>query len=108
MAVTILIADDHRLFRDGLRTLLGKEKNITVVAETTDGGDTVSAVDELKPDIVLMDISMPELNGIEATRRIVARGASTKIIMLSMHSDKRFITESLKAGAGSFTRRKAG
>jgi DNA-binding NarL/FixJ family response regulator len=99
MAITILIADDHRLFRDGLRTLLGKEKNIAVVAETTDGGETVSAVDELKPDIVLMDISMPELNGIEATRRIVSRGASTKIIMLSMHSDKRFITESLKAGA---------
>ncbi|MCX5752674.1 MAG: response regulator transcription factor [Candidatus Krumholzibacteria bacterium] len=97
--VTILIADDHRLFRDGLRALLGKQENIRVVAETTDGAETVSAAVQLKPDIVLMDISMPELNGIEATRRIVSQSAATRIIMLSMHSDRRFITESLKAGA---------
>jgi len=99
MPVTILIADDHRLFRDGLRTLLEKQRNVRVVAETTDGAETVAAALELKPDIVLMDISMSELNGIEATRRIVARGSATRIIMLSMHSDRRFITESLKAGA---------
>jgi two-component system response regulator NreC len=102
MPVTILIADDHRLFRDGLRNLLEKQKNIRVVAETTDGAETVSATIELKPDIVLMDISMSELNGIEATRRIVSQGASTRIIMLSMHSDKGFITESLKAGARGY------
>ena len=99
MPVTVLIADDHRLFRDGLRTLLEKQKNIRVVAETTDGVETVAAVAELKPDIVLMDISMSELNGIEAARRIVSQGSRTRIIMLSMHSDRRFITESLKAGA---------
>jgi len=99
MPVTVLIADDHRLFRDGLRTLLDKQKNVRVVAETTDGAETVSAVAELKPDIVLMDISMSELNGIEAARRIVSQGSPTRIIMLSMHSDRRFITESLKAGA---------
>ena len=100
--VTILIADDHRLFSDGLRNLLEKQRNIRVVAETTDGAETVSAALELKPDIVLMDISMSELNGIEATRRIVSQGAATRIIMLSMHSDKRFITESLKAGARGY------
>lgn len=99
MPVTVLIADDHRLFRDGLRTLLEKHTNIRVVGETTDGAETVSAAAELKPDIVLMDISMSELNGIEAARRIVSQGSSTRIIMLSMHSDRRFITESLKAGA---------
>jgi two-component system response regulator NreC len=97
--ITILIADDHRLFRDGLRNLLEKQRNFRVVAETTDGAETVSAAAELKPDIVLMDISMPELNGIEAARRIISRGAATRIIMLSMHSDRRFIMESLKAGA---------
>ncbi|MDD4857460.1 MAG: response regulator transcription factor [Candidatus Krumholzibacteria bacterium] len=97
--ITIIIADDHRLFRDGLRTLLDKQKNVRVVAETTDGAETISAVVELKPDIVLMDISMSELNGIEAARRIASQGAATRIIMLSMHSDRRFITESLKAGA---------
>jgi two-component system response regulator NreC len=97
--ITILIADDHRLFRDGLRTLLEKQGSIRVVAETTDGAETIRAAEELKPDIVLMDISMPELNGIEAARRIVSTGAATRIIMLSMHSDRRFIMESLKAGA---------
>lgn len=102
MPVTIIIADDHRLFRDGLRTLLDKQKNVRVVAETTNGAETVSAAAELKPDIVLMDISMPELNGIEATRRIVSRGAAIGIIMLSMHSDGRFVTESLKAGARGY------
>jgi len=102
MPVTILIADDHRLFRDGLRTLLDKQKNIRVVAETMDGAETVAAALELKPDIVLMDISMPELNGIEAARRIVSQCAATRIIMLSMHSDRRFITESLKAGASAY------
>jgi DNA-binding NarL/FixJ family response regulator len=99
MPTTILIADDHRLFRDGLRTLLEKQGSIRVVAETTDGVETVRAAAELKPDIVLMDISMPELNGIEATRRIVSTGAATRVIVLSMHSDRRFIMESLKAGA---------
>jgi two-component system response regulator NreC len=97
--IHILIADDHRLFRDGLRTLLEKQRSIRVVAETTDGAETIRAAEELKPDIVLMDISMPELNGIEAARRIVSTGAATRIIMLSMHSDRRFIMESLKAGA---------
>jgi two-component system response regulator NreC len=97
--ITIIIADDHRLFRDGLRTLLDKQKNVRVVAETTDGAETVSSVVELKPDIVLMDISMSELNGIEAARRIASQGSATRIIMLSMHSDRRFVMESLKAGA---------
>lgn len=97
--VSILIADDHRLFRHGLRTLLDKQSDMKVVGETTDGAETVSAALELKPDIVLMDISMPDLNGIEATRRLVAQDAGAGIIMLSMHSDRRFVTESLKAGA---------
>lgn len=102
MSVTILIADDHRLFRHGLRTLLDKQKDLKVVAETADGSETISRVRELKPDIVLMDISMPCLNGIEATRRILSEGAATKVIMLSMHSDSRFVVESLKAGAHAY------
>ncbi|MCU0640292.1 MAG: response regulator transcription factor [Candidatus Krumholzibacteria bacterium] len=99
MSTTILIADDHRLFRDGLRTLFAARKDIRVVAETTDGAETISAAAELKPDIVIMDVSMPGLNGIEAARRILSRETATRIIMLSMHSDRHFITESLKAGA---------
>jgi two-component system response regulator NreC len=102
MPVTILIADDHRLFRDGLRTLLAARRDVKVVAETSDGSETVSKAAELKPDIILMDVSMPGLNGIEAARRILSRGTSTRIIVLSMHSDRRFIAESLKAGARGY------
>ena len=102
MPVTILIADDHRLFRDGLRTLLEAQKDVSVIAETTDGSETVAAAAELKPDIVLMDVSMPGLNGIEATRRILSAPGPPKIIMLSMHSDRRFVLESLKAGAVAY------
>ncbi len=102
MQIRILIADDHRLFRDGLRTLLTAHKDMAVVGETTDGADTVSAAAELKPDVVLMDVSMPGLNGIEAARKIISRGGATKVIMLSMHSDRRFVAESLRAGAAGY------
>jgi DNA-binding NarL/FixJ family response regulator len=99
MTIRILIADDHRLFRDGLRHLLSHHDDIEVVGETTDGPGTIRAVSQLNPNLVLMDVSMPELNGIEATRRIRAEYASVKVIMLSMHSDQRFVVESLRAGA---------
>ncbi|NMC42923.1 MAG: response regulator transcription factor [candidate division Zixibacteria bacterium] len=95
----VLIADDHRLFRDGLRTLLEKQPDLTVVAETEDGAATVSAAVDIRPDIVLMDISMPGLNGMEAARRLLAAGPTVKVIMLSMHSDHHFVIESLKSGA---------
>jgi len=97
--IKVLIADDHRLFRDGLRTLLERQKNINIVGETKDGPETVMAVNKLHPDIILMDITMPGLNGIETARKILAQFDSIKILMLSMHSDRRYVTESLKAGA---------
>jgi DNA-binding NarL/FixJ family response regulator len=99
MKIKILIADDHRLFRDGLKALLEKQADMQVVGETADGIATVQAVQEKKPDIILMDISMPELNGIEATRQIIESRPDIRVIMLSMHSDQRYIAECLKAGA---------
>lgn len=99
MKFKILIADDHRLFRDGLKALLEKQTDMQVVGETPDGIATVKAVLDKKPDIVLMDISMPELNGIEATRQIMESRPETRVIVLSMHSDQRYIAECLKAGA---------
>jgi DNA-binding NarL/FixJ family response regulator len=102
MKLKVLLADDHRLFRDGLRTLLEKQADIQIIGETSDGPETVIAAHETKPDVILMDISMPNLNGIDATRKILSENSSIKVIMLSMHSDQRFVVESLKAGATGY------
>jgi two-component system response regulator NreC len=97
--VSVLLADDHKIMRAGLRSLLEKTANVTVVAEAEDGRQAVQLATELRPNLVIMDISMPKLNGIEATRQIMADLPDTKIIALSMHSDKRFLVEMFQAGA---------
>ena len=99
MSIRILLADDHQLFCDGLRALLDKEVDLEVVAESKDGRSAVQQAGELKPDVIVMDISMPDLNGMEATRQIVHRTPGTKVLALSMHSDRRFVEGMLKAGA---------
>jgi len=100
--IHLIIADDHKLFRLGLRQLLDRQKLIKVVGEAANGFEAVTLAHDLKPDIVLMDISMPELNGIEATRRIVDEDAAVHVIMLSMHADRRYIQEALRAGAKGY------
>ncbi len=95
----ILLVDDHRLFRSGLHSLLAKQPNIEIIGEAEDGVSAVRLAQELAPDIVLMDISMPKLNGIEATRQILSQNAAIRVIVLSMHADRRFVIEALKAGA---------
>ncbi|MBI3951159.1 MAG: response regulator transcription factor [Acidobacteria bacterium] len=99
MSLRILLADDHKIVRDGLRALLEKQSGLAVVAEAQDGRTTVRLARELAPDVIIMDISMPDLNGIEATRQIRTELPRIKVIALSMHSDQRFVTEVLKAGA---------
>jgi DNA-binding NarL/FixJ family response regulator len=100
--IKLVIADDHRLFRSGLRQLIEKQAGVSVVAEAATGFEAVAAAKELSPDIVVMDISMPELNGIEATRRIVDETNTVRVIILSMHSDRRYVTEALRAGAKGY------
>jgi RNA polymerase sigma factor (sigma-70 family) len=100
--IKLVIADDHRLFRSGLRQLIEKQPGIKVLAEAATGFEAVAAAKDLSPDIILMDISMPEQNGIEATRRIVDEAGSVRVIILSMHSDRRYITEALRAGAKGY------
>ena len=99
MSVKILIADDHKIMRDGLRTLLEKEKGLEVIAEAQNGRETVRLAEELRPDIIIMDISMDDLNGIDATRHIVEKNLGCRIIALSMHADKRFVAGMFEAGA---------
>jgi DNA-binding NarL/FixJ family response regulator len=102
MGIKILLADDHKLMREGLRALIKEQPNMNVVAEAEDGRTAVQLATKFTPDIIIMDISMPGLNGIEATRQIVASSASSKVIALSMHTGRRMILEILHAGAAGY------
>ena len=102
MSIKVLIADDHTIFREGMRSLLQKELNIKIVGEANNGREAVKLTLELKPDIVVMDITMPDLNGMEATRKIKKVIPQIKIICLSMHSDRRYVVDMFRAGASGY------
>jgi DNA-binding NarL/FixJ family response regulator len=102
MPTKVLLADDHRMVRDGLRALLEQQDDMEVVGEAENGRDAVRQARDLKPDIIVMDISMPDLNGVDATRQIRRRCSGTRVMALSVHSDRRFVTEMLKAGANGY------
>lgn len=99
MKIRILLADDHEVFREGLRSMIEKHGDLEVVGDAETGRVAVRMATQLKPDIIIMDIAMPDLNGIEATSQIRATIPETRVIALSMHSDKRFVTGMLRAGA---------
>lgn len=102
MTIKVLLADDHQIIRDGLCSLLTNEPDIEVVGEANDGRAAVEMTQRLKPDIVVMDITMPGLNGIEATRQVRAISGDIKVLALSMHADKRFVAGVLHAGASGY------
>ena len=102
MSIKVLIADDHQIMREGLRALLEKEFDIQVLGEADDGRMILRMARELEPDVIIMDVAMPDLNGIEATRQIVGELPGVKIIALSMHDDRRFVLNMLKAGAAGY------
>jgi DNA-binding NarL/FixJ family response regulator len=97
-----LIADDHKIVCDGLATLLKAEPDMVVVAQASNGRDAVRLAQKFSPEIVIMDVTMPDLNGIEAVRQILSANRSTKVIALSMHSDRRYVTGMLSAGASGY------
>jgi DNA-binding NarL/FixJ family response regulator len=102
MSIKILLADDHAIIRQGLHALLEKEPQMEVVGEAEDGRKALCLAQELVPDIIVMDITMPNLNGIDATHEIVSKFPEVKVIALSMHSNKRFVAGMLKAGASGY------
>ena len=99
---TIVVADDHKIVREGLVKLLEGRADFSVIGEAADGEEAVKMVLEKKADIVIMDIWMPRLSGIDATRRIVKRGSPTKVLVLSMHESRTYVEEVLRAGASGY------
>ena len=102
MIIKVLVADDHTIVREGFRALIEAEEDMEVVAEAADGRSAVKLSRKVQPDVVIMDIRMPELNGIEATRQIASEFPDIKIIGLSMHLERQFVSEMLKAGASGY------
>jgi DNA-binding NarL/FixJ family response regulator len=100
--IRILLADDHGLVRKGLRLLVESQEGLEVVAEAADGREAVRLAAELLPDIAILDIAMPNLNGIEATAQIVKSGADVRVVILSMHSDESYVVRALDAGARGY------
>ena len=97
--IRIIIADDHTFFREGLRLILGLQSNFEIVAEVGDGNELVEAALQYKPDLLIVDIGMPNLNGIEAVKQLSAKGCTAKVIALSMHTEDAIIMQMLIAGA---------
>ena len=99
--IKIFLADDHELFREGLRSLLTKEEDFEITGAAADGAEAVKAVLELRPDVVLMDVTMPGMNGILATEKICEAADNIAVIIISMHNDRRYIAEGSKPERGA-------
>lgn len=108
MSVSILLADDHRMFLDGLKTLLAAEPDLQVVGEAENGLDLLALAAELRPDVVVLDISMPGLNGVDAARRLLADDDPPRIVVLSMHADRRYVLGLLRAGVSAYLLKDSG
>lgn len=102
MSIKILLVDDHQIVRDGLRSLIERQADMEVVAEADNGRLAMRQIRELAPDVVIMDVAMPDLNGVDASRQILAEFPQVRIIGLSMYSDRRFIAGMLRAGAAGY------
>ena len=102
MPTSVVLCDDHRLLREGLRKVIESDADLEVIGESDNGRDTVRLARQLEPDVVVMDVSMPDLNGIDATRQIRDLGLPCKVLALSMHSDDQYVKGMLQAGASGY------
>ncbi|WP_336864904.1 response regulator transcription factor [Peribacillus frigoritolerans] len=102
MKTSIIIIDDHQLFREGVKRILDFESSFDIVAEGDDGSEAMDLVETHKPDVVIMDINMPNMNGVEATKMLVNRYPETKVIILSIHDDENYVQHALKTGAQGY------
>ncbi len=100
--IKVLLADDHHLVRNGIRNLLEDEKEIRVIGEASNGEEALEAVQRLHPDLMIIDIRMPVMNGLEATRRLTERDGTTKALILSMHDDEAYILQAIESGASGY------
>jgi two-component system response regulator NreC len=106
--IRILLADDHALVRQGLGMILGAQPDMEIVGQAGNGNEAVALAEKLKPDVIVMDVAMPELNGIEATRRLAASLPRTRVLALSMHKDSVYVREILRAGARGYLLKDSG
>jgi DNA-binding NarL/FixJ family response regulator len=102
MKLSVILADDHQVIREGLRNLISDQDDMEVVAEASNGREAIDLCGEMDPDVVVMDVAMPDLNGIEATRQIISDSPNTKVLALSMHADKHYAAGMLGAGASGY------
>src|SRR4030067_838069 len=105
--IKVLIVDDHAIMRDGIRALLSINEDIEVVGEASEGKEALKKVPELKPDVIVMDIAMPGMDGMEATRQMVKGNSKVKVLVLTQHDNKEYILSAIKAGAAGFVPKRA-
>lgn len=100
--IKVALIDDHKLFREGVKRILSIEPMIQVVADVDDGSEAVNVVEKFRPDVILMDINMPETNGIKATKEVLSKYSDVKVIMLSIHDDENYVSHALQTGAQGY------
>jgi DNA-binding NarL/FixJ family response regulator len=105
--IKVLVADDHAMMRDGIRALLGLCEDIEVVGEAADGREAIDKARELTPGVIIMDIAMPEMDGLEATRRIIKKNSAMKILVLTQHDNREYVLSAIKSGAAGYVPKRA-